>query len=221
MSDFFYEISIIITIGLVFRFVNEVHRKVYMNGEMKADGSKVFNKHIVYELFSVLTLLAILGLLIYVGHYEKKPAFFILFIILLFPFSKAVFHIVGNIRTEIIVMDDKMIITTGEGERTELAPTSIRFSVEEEDETWYRWRKLKHHCMSIRYGENQNYWFNFNTNNVVDYSGHLVQECKRRYDIDIDVEDGFVNEMGISELAVFLVIALIGWSIYFGVVFWG
>lgn len=214
MIDFLYEMFILISIVVVFKFFNLLHRTYYMNGEVKEDGSIFFNKNIFYELFSVLIYIFLIGIVFYFSFYKNNVFLFIVFVPFIFASVKGIFHILKNIKTQIIITDQIISITNPNGEKFELVPMQIEFDEVEEDEVWYRSRKRKYRIMEIKHGDNNNFFFNFKENNFVDYSMHIQKHCKKIYGEKIKVKDSIEEDLGLKEYGLFFSILTVIWIIY-------
>ncbi len=214
MIDFLYEMFILISIVVIIKFFNHLHRTYYMNGEVKADGSIVFNKNLIYEVFSVLILIFLNGTIFYFSIYKNKLYLLIVFLPFIFASVKGVFHILKNIKTQIIITDQIMTITNPNGEKFEIVPIQIDFDEVEEDEVWYRTKKRKYRIMEIKYGDNNNFFFNFKENNFVDYSMHIQKHCKKIYGEKIKVKDSIEEDLGLKEYGFFFSILTVIWIIY-------
>jgi hypothetical protein len=214
MINFLLELLVMISIVVIFKFINLLHRTYYMNGEVKDDGSIVFNKNIIYEVLSVLIHIFLIGTIFYFSIFNNKVYLFIVFVPFIFASVKGVFHILKNIKTQIIISHQIMTITNPNGEKFEIVPIQIEFDEVEEDEVWYRRRKRKYRIMEIEHGDSNILFFNFNENNFADYSIHIQKHCKKMYGQKIKVDECFKENFGLKEYGLLFSILTFIWIIY-------
>lgn len=215
MIEFLYEMFVFISIILVIKFINHLHRTYYMNGQVKEDGSIFFNKHFIYELLSILVYIGLMGGVLYYSIHKKNYYLLIAFVPFLFASVKAIFHILKNIKTQITITDQFISVTNPNGEKFDIVPIQIDFDEVEEEEVWYRSRKRKYRIMNIKYGDNKDYLFDFKENNFVDYSMHIQNQSKKTFGEKIQVNDSFKENIGLKEIGVLIAIISVIWVIYF------
>jgi hypothetical protein len=185
-----------------------------MNGEVKADGSIVFNKNLIYEILSALIYILLIGTIFYFSIFKNKVYLLFVFVPFIFASFKGIFHILKNIKTQIIITDQIISITNPNGEKFEIVPKQIDFDEVEEEEVWYRTQKRKYRIMEIKYDDNNTFFFDFKENNFVDYSMHIQKHCKKIYGEKIKVNDSIEEDFGLKEYGFLFSILTVIWIIY-------
>jgi hypothetical protein len=116
-----------------------------------------------------------------------------------------------------IITDESITITTGEGVIKVVKPEEIRFiEVEDDDEPWYKIRKTKHQCIDIKESSGEGFFFNLTENNFIDYKWHIIREIQKRFRgrsvVSFDADSEPMSAMHWTILVLFLGMI---WAIYF------
>lgn len=217
MKSFFLEILLLLSFASIIRWVNALHIVYYMNGQKRKDGAMVYNKNLVYEIFSVMVYVFLVAGIIYFAFIKKYYYLLIAFFVFFIAAINAIFHILKNIRSEIIISDESITITTGEGVVKVVQPDKIFFTeVEDNQAPWYQIRKKKDQCVDIKDTSGDGVFFNLTDNNLVDYKWHLIREFQKRYRgravINFDAE---AEPMSALHWTILVLLLGVIWGIYF------